>query len=260
LAPSQSAGKKAGTSSEAYRAPDLHAPRTLPMRPLSEQLLLDLGPLAEPSLSNFVAGRNREVLATLRSYRQLSAKERYIHLWGAPGSGRSHLLRAMAIAEDGRLLFPGAEPKQWEFSEPVGLYAVDDVDQLDGAEEAALFGLINEARAHPGYAVLTTASQPPLALSIREDLRTRLGWGLVYKLEVLDDVDTDSALCAHAKQLGLSLNADVRRYLLTRCERNLRFLTHLIDRLDRYALVSHRPVTLPLLRAFLLDEEGTDGA
>jgi DnaA family protein len=230
------------------------------MKPLLEQLILDLGPVAAPSLANFVAGRNREVLATLESFRQLSEKERYIHLWGAEGSGRSHLLRAIALAESGRYLAPGEDLAQWRFSENVRLYAVDDVDRANEDEKAALFLLINEARAMPGFAVVTAASGPPATLAVREDLRTRLGWGLVFKLDVLDDADTDAALSAHAEQLGVSLGSDVKRYLLTHCERNLRVLTHLIDRLDRYALAAHRPITLPLLRAFLNQEEEADGA
>jgi DnaA family protein len=226
----------------------------------SEQFILDIGPLARPTLENFVVGRNRQVLGTLQSFRTLPPAERYIHLYGAPGSGRSHLLRALAEAEGGRYIAPGDDAKNWQFAEGVALFAIDDVHRTSEAEQGLLFMLINEARAIAGLGVVTAGDQPPLALKVREDVRTRLGWGLVFQLEALDDADLDAALCAHASQLGLSLGADVRRYLLTHCERNLGFLTQLVTQLDRHALSSHRQVTLPLLRNFLDDKaQGSHG-
>lgn len=223
------------------------------------QLLLGLGPEPEPTLDNFVDGRNVELLHALRDFDQLPPDRRFIHLWGQPGCGRSHLLQAFASSRQGRYasLKDGAQVP--EFSSDVNSYAIDDVDLATDVQAAALFMLINQARQHPGFSVVTSAAAAPAQLRLREDLRTRLGWGLVFQVERLDDHDTEAALIGHAHQLGLDLSPEVRRYLMTRFARDLRFLTHLLVELDRYALAAHRPVTLPLLRSFM-QEQASDAA
>ena len=220
------------------------------------QLLLGLGPEPEATLANFVDGQNVELLHTLRNFDQLAADRRFLHLWGEPGSGRSHLLQGFASARRGSYtrLKDGAGVPQ--FSPAIDSYAIDDVDLAGDADAGALFMLINLCRQHPGFAILTSAAAAPAQLSLREDLRTRLGWGLVFQVERLDDRDTEAALVSHAAQLGLDLAPEVRRYLMTHYARDLRFLTHLVAELDRYALAAHRPVTLPLLRDFMRVEGG----
>ena len=219
------------------------------------QLLLGLGPEPEPTLSNFVDGQNVELLHALREFERLPPDRRFIHLWGQPGSGRSHLLEAFASARQGRYtsLKSGAPVPQ--FSPEIDSYAIDDVDLAGELEAAALFMLINLCRQHPGFAVVTSASAAPAQLKLREDLRTRLGWGLVFQVERLDDHDTEAALISHAAQLGLDLSPEVRRYLMTHYARDLRFLTHLVAELDRFALAAHRPVTLPLVRDFMRGQD-----
>jgi DnaA family protein len=224
------------------------------MKTAQLQLLLGLGPEPDPTLANFVDGQNAELLHTLRGLDQLPADRRFIHLWGQPGCGRSHLLKAVTRARQGRYasLKDGGEVPQ--FTSSCNSYAIDDVDCASDQQASALFGLINQCREHAGFAVLTTACAPPAQLRLREDLRTRLGWGLVFLVERLNDADTEAALINHASQLGLSLSPEVRRYLMTHFVRDLRFLTHLVAELDRYALAAHRPVTLPLVRDFMRDQ------
>jgi DnaA family protein len=221
------------------------------------QLLLGVGPEPAPTLDNFVDGRNVELLHTLRGFEQLPPDRRFIHLWGAPGSGRSHLLKAFAADRQGRYvsLKDGSEVPQ--FTADIKNYAIDDVDCASEAQASALFNLINQCREHVACAVLTSASAAPAQLKLREDVRTRLGWGLVFAVEGLNDEDTEAALISHASQLGLELSLEVRRYLMTHFVRDLRFLTHLVAELDRYALAAHRPVTLPLVREFMRDQDAS---
>src|SRR5260364_131549 len=49
------------------------------------------------------------------------------------------------------------------------------------------FTRFNEVRAHPRCALVAAGNAPPRALALREDLRSRLGWGLVFQLAPLDD-------------------------------------------------------------------------
>jgi len=196
-----------------------------------QQLVLDIGPAAEPDFDNFVAGPNGEALARVRSLAEGGLREAVVYLWGAPGSGRSHLLQAAA----------GAAPS---------LFIADDVETLDEDDQQRLFIAINAARAG-GPAVLAAGRHAPAGLALREDLRTRLAWGLVYQLKPLTDEEKARHLRAQAARRGLRLPDEVVGYLLTRLPRDLPSLNAVLDALDRYSLAAKRAVTLPLVREAL---------
>ena len=101
--------------------------------------------------------------------------------------------------------------------------------------------------------MIVAGSAPPASLELREDLRTRLGAGLVFQLHPLTDEQKTVALSRHARARGLDMPEDVARYLLTHSDRDLRALLQTLDRLDRGALERQRPLTLPLLRDVLRD-------
>jgi DnaA family protein len=159
--------------------------------------------------------------------------EPIIYLWGAPGSGRTHLLRAAARAN----------PR---------LVLADDVESLDAEAQQALFVAINDAR-EGGAAVLASGSAPPAQLDLRDDLRTRLAWGLVYQLKALTDREKALHLRAEAGRRGLQLSEEVVGYLLARAPRDLSTLNYILDRLDRHSLARQRPLTIPFVREALAE-------
>ena len=199
-----------------------------------EQLPLGISQGAEPAFDNFMPGRNAEALASVRALAAGELRERIVYLWGDAGSGRSHLLRAASRANP-------------------ALVVADDVEALDATAEQALFMAINEAR-DGGPAVLAAGSRPPAQLALREDLKTRLAWGLVYQLVPLDDRDKARHLQSLAKERGLQLSDDIVGYLLTRLPRDLASLRDVMEVLDRYSLMRQRPLTLPLVREALAEQ------
>jgi len=199
-----------------------------------QQLPLGISQGAEPAFDNFMPGRNAEALASVRALAAGELRERIVYLWGEAGSGRSHLLRA-AARDNPRVV------------------AADDVEALDPAAQQALFMAINEAR-DGGPAVLAAGSRPPAKLALREDLKSRLAWGLVYQLVPLDDQDKARHLKSLAKERGLQLSDDIVGYLLTRLPRDLASLRAVMEVLDRYSLMRQRPLTLPLVREALAEQ------
>lgn len=195
------------------------------------QLALDLQAAGAPTLDNFVAGTNRECLQRLRELLAGRREHRFIYLWGLPGCGRSHLARALAPVPD--------------------VLVVDDVQHLTPDAQLALFSRFLAAAADPRCAILTTGDRPPLALALREDLRSRLGAGLVFELHGLDDTARAQALAQAASERGVMLSADLIPWLLAHHSRDMRVLLATFDALDRFALVRQRPITLPLLREWL---------
>ncbi|HXM82920.1 MAG TPA: DnaA/Hda family protein [Burkholderiales bacterium] len=195
------------------------------------QLPLQISAPAEPRFENYVAGANVEALARIRELAARSLPEVIVYLWGEAGSGRTHLLRAAAHVN----------PE---------LFIADDVEALDPAAQQALFVAINAARDGQS-AVLAAGVAAPAQLPLREDLRTRLAWGLVYQLKPLTDAEKALHLRAEAARRGLRLSDEVVWYLLNHLPRDLASLHGVLEVLDRYSLASQRAVTLPLVREAL---------
>lgn len=217
------------------------------------QLLLDLGPEKPQTLDNFVTGRNEELLHLLRQYSQRSSGtplERFAYIWGEPGSGKTHLLRALSAAADARYIPADAGPDAFLFTPAATLYAIDDCDELSPESQIAAFGLFNQVRENGGLLVTAGASAPK-GLTLREDLRTRLGWGLIYQLHGLSDEEKIAALNSAAQSRGIVLSPGVLPYLITHFRRDMRSLSSMLDALDQYSLETQRPITLPLLRDLL---------
>jgi DnaA family protein len=207
------------------------------------QLTLDLVRPPTPSLDNFVVGRNAEAVAALRAV-AAGGGESFVYLFGEDGCGRTHLLTALAAAT-------GAAPPAATvpaFDAAQRLYLVDDVDRCGDDAQQRLFVLLNEVRARPGAALVAAGSAPPAQLPLRDDIRTRLAWGLVYPLHALTDADKARALDDHARSRGFALPPDVAGWLLTHMPRDMRTLVAIVDALDRYALARKRPITVPLVR------------
>lgn len=215
------------------------------------QLLLDLLPTQTPSLDNFIAGDNDELLSRLRTLATPGCFD-MIYLWGRTGSGRSHLLAAtasLALRRRPALLLSRPEAAAF-IAPPGGLLIVDDVDLLDEAAQIALFRIFNTARMI-GLGLLIAGDQPPLQLQLREDLRTRIGQTLIYEVRTLDDEHKAAALRRHALERGLKVEDSLVRYLLTHGRRDLPSLMAVLDHLDRATLERQRPATLPLLKEAL---------
>jgi DnaA family protein len=195
------------------------------------QLPLPISPAAEPSLDNYVAGANAEALERVRALAAGRLKEAIVYLWGEPGSGRTHLLRAAASANTAMVI-------------------ADEVETLEDLAQQALFIAINAAR-DGGPPVLAAGNAPPSRLELREDLRTRLGWGLVYHLKPLTDAEKALHLRSEAARRGLRLTDEVVWYLLNHLPRDLGSLYAILDRLDRHSLAKQRAITLPFVREAL---------
>jgi DnaA family protein len=231
------------------------------------QLALDIGLSPAPDFDTFIALGNEPVLTELSSMRPGCAP---VYLWGPSGSGKTHLLKALqahAQRRGERVLWlePGgiwphaetgtAGPSNASLIDPLDVQwlLMDQAEAWSAAEQQAAFSAFVRVGAQGGC-VVAAGRMPPVDLPIREDIRTRLGWGLVLSLWPLGESTLRQALQDEAQRRGLRLGDEVLDYALKRLARDLKSLTGLLDRLDRYALQWQRPLTVPLLRQ-MLDEE-----
>ena len=206
-----------------------------------EQILLDLIEPEAPTLENFVAGDNAELIAALKMCRA-GAGPQFIYIWGPEGSGRTHLLRALTPQQRWRVP---------EFDEFTNLYTVDNVGQLDDEDLDKLFHLMNAVRSHPQTRLVAAGSVPVAQLSIREDICTRLSWGLVYRLRFLPETAARDEFVRRAQARGITISPDQARWVIERCPRDMRALRQFLDTIDRRGLQEKRRVTTALLQSCL---------
>ncbi len=212
-----------------------------------KQLALDIAPPASPGFDNFIAGRNGESLQALRDFAAGKLSERLVYLWGEPGSGRTHLLRATVAAVRNARYLHCADQSDLT-SEGASLLALDDVERLGETSQIELFNLYN---AEPQTLLLVAGSSPPAQLALREDLKTRLCAGLTYQVHALSDAEKIAALARCADERGLKLSREVGDYLLRHTQRDMRSLLALFHAADVMALAEKRDITVPLIKAVL---------
>ncbi len=227
-----------------------------------KQLALDIGLAPVPTLENFVSVGNEAALEHLKLWVGNPRRSPVpTCLWGEGGSGKTHLLRAVRQAlQDGgarvgwldaSILHPVDYDDAWE------AVILDDVQLYTAEQQAAAFNwFVNaQAPAHgPARWVLAAADRPPADLQLREDLRTRLGWGHVFQLHALGEAERRSVLRRAADERGVFLGDEVMDFMLNRFSRDLSSLMMLLDQLDGYALRTQRAITIPLIKSMLENE------
>lgn len=218
---------------------------------VAEQLIFELAPDVAPGFDNFLPAGNVEVVAHLRALAAGGMPETSVTVWGAPGSGKSHLAAAAvaAAAMPARPLDLDRDPLPPDVTGEM-LFTVDGVDRLGTSAQAQLFTLYNTCK-EQGAHLLLTASVPPHLAPLRDDLRTRIGWGLVLELKPLADTDKPAALAAYAAEQGFRLPPEVIGFLLSHVRRDMGNLLSIVRALGRLSLATKRSVSVPLARELL---------
>jgi DnaA family protein len=214
----------------------------------------------------FAAGSNEGAVDALRRLADGRARGP-VWIYGAPGTGRSHLLQAACAAagEAGRaaawLPLPrlcAEGPALLEGCERLGLVALDDVEAVlgDAAWEAALFSLYN-GLAEQGGGLAIAAAGSPAATRVRlADLASRLAASEVYQLAPLAEAEQAEALRRRAARRGLELPDETLAFLTRRAPRDFATLCRMLDALDTESLAAQRRLTVPFVRDWLARGQG----
>jgi len=220
-----------------------------------QQLALDIGLAPGPTLANFFAGPNQAALQHLLLWSGSPTRSPVpTYLWGPQACGKTHLLEGVreALRTQGAAvgwLDPGiAEPP--DFRDEWAAVLLDDVHLYTAVQQHAAFNWFVNAQGLQRW-VLGAGLLPPADLPLREDLRTRLGWGHVYQLQLLTDAERRAVLRQQADARGIFLSDEVMGFMLTRFSRDLGSLLQLLDHLDGFALQTQRAITIPLIKAML---------
>ena len=224
-----------------------------------KQIALDIGLASGPSLANFFAGPNQAALQHMQMWASNDKRSPVpTYVWGESGSGKTHLLRAVqaTLRDQGCPAgwMDAAVPEPSAFDESWRVVILDDVHLYTAVQQHAAFNwFVNATTPGDGQQrwVLAAGQVPPSDLALREDLRTRLGWGHIFQLQVLSESERRAVLRQHADERGIFLSDEVMDFMLNRFSRDLSSLIQLLDQLDGYALQTQRAITIPLIKAML---------
>ncbi|MBC7917679.1 MAG: DnaA regulatory inactivator Hda [Rhodoferax sp.] len=226
-----------------------------------KQIALDIGLSTGPTVANFCAGPNTEALRHLEMWigsseqgQDASRSPVPTYFWGPEGSGKSHLLKAAreALREQGARIgwLDATVHEAPEFNEDWAAVLMDDVHLYTATQQHTAFNWFVNAQALQ-RPVIAAGELAPVELRLREDLRTRLGWGHVFGLHPLSEPERRAVLRQAADARGVFLSDEVMDYMLTRFSRDLGSLMELLGLLDGYALQTKRAITIPLIKSMM---------
>lgn len=230
---------------------------------MRQQLPLEFKSNNDLTFDSFVAGSNEQLLAALRNLDH-SSDNPCLFIWGRQGLGKTHLLQAIcqsdSFSDQPVALISledvdkdGYSPQMLQGLEQMALVCIDDVQLIAGQAdwETELFHLYNRAR-DSATPLVVTGDLPPAQLNIElPDLKTRLGWGLIFQLLDIDDEEKLQLMRQRAKHRGMEISSEVGEFLLRRYSRDTRDLMKLIDELDRASLTEQRRLTIPFVKQHL---------
>ncbi len=215
------------------------------------QLLLNLEKENPLTLDTFIPGQNAEVLHLFHQIAKGQSRDRFIYIWGNPAVGKTHLLKALFHLCKATFITPSSPIDVFTHDPRIKLYLIDNCDQLSSEKQIAAFDLFNQIRENEIGYMITAGRNAPLTLTLRDDLKSRLCWGLVYQIKGLSDEEKIAALTEQAKLRGFTLSQGVLSYLITHYQRDMHSLSMIIADLDRYSLETKRTITVPLLQDLL---------
>lgn len=229
---------------------------------LSQQLNLALSLSDEALFDNFLTAPGSvrlQVVDLLRAVVNPVGRAN-IFLWGAAGSGLTHLLQAACHEASRRgqrmqylplselTAYPAEDVLQGlEFSDLVCLDKLEAIVGIPQWEEA-LFHLFNALQASGGQLLITADASPRTLGLTLADLESRLMASTIFYLPTYSDEDKVAVVRFRAAGLGLHLSDEALFFLMNRAPRSLSTLIEYLHQLDRYALQYQSKVTIPLMK------------
>jgi DnaA family protein len=224
-----------------------------------KQIALDIGLSSGPTVANFCPGPNLAALQHLELWLgdKSNAHNRSpvpTYYWGPSGSGKSHLLKAAreGLREQGARVgwLDASVHNAPEYSESWAAVLMDDVHAYTAAQQQVAFNWFVNAQTLQ-RPVMAAGEFAPVELKLRDDLRTRLGWGHIYGLQLLSEPERRAVLRQAADDRGVFLSDEVMDFMLTRFSRDLGSLMELLELLDGYSLQSKRAITIPMIKSMM---------
>jgi DnaA family protein len=216
----------------------------------------------DETLQSFYGAKDSPAVQFIEQFLRPEPPQRPLYLFGASGSGKSHLLYAACVQAQelgltSQLLalddFRQYSPRLFDGLEQLDLVCLDNIQAIAGDShwQVALFDLYNRM-VEQGKRLLIVADEAPLQLGITlPDLVSRLQACTIFQLRLLSDDDKQKLLQQKARLRGIDLPDEVARFLLNRQQREIRALVAILDKLDKASIVHQRKLTIPFVKDVL---------
>jgi chromosomal replication initiation ATPase DnaA len=221
---------------------------------LPSQLVLPL--VAVPSLARgdfVVAPGNEQAVALIDSWPHWPVSA--VVVYGPSGSGKTHLVSIWKAMSKARVV--SAAALAGEQASPRGAVAVEDIDSCPATEarDTLLFQLVEGAS--PATPLLLTGKEAPAAWpTVLPDLASRFSAILSFSLWKPDDELLASLAGKLLADRQLAVPPPVIARMLQSLERTPQAVRDFIARADSRALSEARPITLPLVRELIAEQDG----
>ena len=228
------------------------------------QLIFDFPVVPRFSFENFVVcGGNRTAYAFAQKLSAGDGTENLLYVYGPLGSGKTHLLTAIAnklhatylsLAE---LDAPGAgEEREMRITERVAdspALILDDLHLLPDSQDlrVEIWELFN-AFYTSGRKIAIAGLAPPKELPhLDGHLTSRLLWGLVARMDVSDDDSRRMILKKLAEDRHIALPDEVIEEMLLRVRRDIPSLVYALETINRFSIATKRKIGLRLAKEAL---------
>ncbi len=216
----------------------------------AQQIPLDLG--HRPALGRndlLVTEGNKEAVAWIDSWPDWPVHA--LALYGPAGSGKTHLVHVFAALAKAELITPDdlADRDALSLVRANKALAWDNADS--GADETALFHLLNAVREEGRHLLICGRTAPARWPVQLPDLKSRLSAASAVEIAPPDDATLMAVLAKLFKDRQVLVDADVLEYVVTRMPRSFEAATTLVTAADREALARGRRITVPLMREVL---------
>lgn len=228
------------------------------------QLIFDFPVTPRFSFDNFVVcGGNKTAYQFARKLASEDGTENLLYIYGPQGSGKTHLLTAIASAAGGKYLsfrdagalYRGDYSTEGlsrlsDFFAGAAALILDDLHLLPDIQEARveLWELFN-AFYTSGRKIAIAGLMPPKELPhLDGHLTSRLLWGLVARMDVSDDDSRRMILKKLAEDRQMALPDEVIDQMLLRVRRDIPSLVYALETINRNAISTKRKVGLKLAK------------
>jgi DnaA family protein len=197
---------------------------------------------------------NAPLLPYLRAFE--NGPDQFCFLWGAAGSGKTHLLQALSHASESAVYLPLAQllphgPESLEGLDQFPLLVLDDLQAVAGQRdwEEQLFQLFNLLHASGGRICMAADASPAQLSLLLADLRSRLQLSVIFEVQGLDEAGRQQVLQQRARARGIELKEEEAAYIMSRSLRGMTDLLAVLERLDTLSLAEKRRITIPFIRS-----------
>ncbi len=196
-----------------------------------------------------------------------------LFIYGGVGMGKTHLMQAIGHAllqrhPQMRIVYTSGEGFMNEMIKCIrnqrmpyfhsvfrcaDALLVDDVHVVAGKEatQEEFFHTFNELYEHQKQIIISSDSPPREIPGLVERLRSRFEWGLMVDIQPPDLETKMAILDKKAEAEGIALPEDVRIFIATKAQSNVRELEGALIRLAAYSSVTGAPITLQLAQQAL---------